>query len=158
MQLSLHADYALRVLIYLGTHRGEVVSTRQISDAYGISKHHLVRVVQTLGENGYVELLPGRSGGVRLSADPANVRLGDVIRKAEPSLQLVECFNPDTNTCPIINDCGLKTYLRQALEAFIASLNQHTLAELLTAPRRSRLGAVFLQLQRQRAPEGPRGH
>lgn len=154
MQLSLHADYALRVLIYLGTHRGEVVSTRQISDAYGISKHHLVRVVQTLGENGYVELLPGRSGGVRLSADPANVRLGDVIRKAEPSLQLVECFDPATNTCPIINDCGLKAYLRQALEAFIASLNQHTLAELLTAPRRSRLGAVFLQLQRQRAPEG----
>lgn len=59
MQLSLHADYALRVLIYLGTRQGEVVATRQISDAYGISKHHLVRVVQTLGEHGYVELLPG---------------------------------------------------------------------------------------------------
>ena len=68
MQLSLHSDYALRVLLYLGTHPGETISTRQISAAYGISKNHLVRVVQTLGEHGYVELLPGRSGGIRLTA------------------------------------------------------------------------------------------
>lgn len=150
MQLSLHADYALRVLIYLGTRQGDIVSTRQISDAYGISKHHLVRVVQTLGEHGYVELLPGRSGGVRLIRDPATIRLGDVVRRAEPSLQLVECFDPATNTCPIISQCGLKAYLRDALEAFIDSLNEHTLAELLNPQRRARLGAVFMQLVKPR--------
>ena len=150
MQLSLHADYALRVLIYLGTRQGEVVATRQISDAYGISKHHLVRVVQTLGEHGYVELLPGRSGGVRLLREPESIRLGDVIRKAEPDLKLVECFDAATNTCPIILQCGLKGYLRQALDAFIASLNDHTLAELLTTSRRARLSSVFIQLEQQR--------
>lgn len=150
MQLSLHADYALRVLIYLGTRQGEVVATRQISDAYGISKHHLVRVVQTLGEHGYVELLPGRSGGVRLLRQPESIRLGDVIRRAEPHLKLVECFDPATNTCPIILQCGLKGYLRQALDAFIASLNDHTLAELLTTSRRARLASVFIELEQLR--------
>ncbi|MEQ1758507.1 MAG: Rrf2 family transcriptional regulator [Vicinamibacterales bacterium] len=150
MQLSLHADYALRVLIYLGTRQGEVVATRQISDAYGISKHHLVRVVQTLGEHGYVELLPGRSGGVRLLREPESIRLGDVIRKAEPDLKLVECFDAATNTCPIILQCGLKGYLRQALDAFIASLNDHTLAELLTTSRRARLSSVFIELEQLR--------
>ena len=150
MQLTLHSDYALRVLIYLGTHPGELVSTQTMSDAYGISKHHLVRVVQTLGEHGYVELLPGRSGGVRLLREPESIRLGDVIRKAEPGLKLVECFDPATNTCPIILQCGLKGYLRQALDAFIASLNDHTLAELLTTSRRARLSSVFIQLEQQR--------
>ncbi|MEQ1948567.1 MAG: Rrf2 family transcriptional regulator [Bryobacteraceae bacterium] len=58
MQLSLHADYALRVLIYLGAHPGKTVSTAQISEVYGISKHHLVRVVQTLGESGTSPLVP----------------------------------------------------------------------------------------------------
>jgi len=147
VQLSLHSDYALRVLLYLGVHPGETISTRQISEAYGISKHHLVRVVQTLGEHGYVELLPGRAGGVHLVRDPAQIKLGDVVRHAEPNLRLVECFDPATNTCPIIQTCGLKNYLHQALQAFLADLNQHTLADLLSPARSSKLRAVFVQLQ-----------
>jgi Rrf2 family nitric oxide-sensitive transcriptional repressor len=152
VQLSLHADYALRVLLYLGSHPGEVVATRRISDAYGISKHHLVRVVQTLGEHGYVEMLPGRSGGVRLARDPDTIRLGDVVRVAEPNMRLVECFDRATNTCPIINQCGLKAHLNTALQAFIASLNEHTLGQLLNGERRGALAGVFVKLQTRAAP------
>jgi Rrf2 family nitric oxide-sensitive transcriptional repressor len=151
VQLSLHADYALRALIYLGTAQGEVASTQQISDAYGISKHHLIRVVQTLAEHGYVELLPGRSGGVRLIREPSTIRLGDVVGHAEPHLRLVECFDRETNTCPIVDSCGLKGYLKDALDAFVATLNTHTLADLLTDRRRSRLATVLLQIQRPTA-------
>lgn len=147
MQLSLHSDYALRVLLYLGVHPGEVIPTREIGAAYGISKNHLVRVVQTLREHGYVELLPGRSGGVRLAADPATIKLGEVVRRAEPNLRLVECFDVTTNTCPIINSCGLKRLLNQALLSFIATLDEHTLAELLTSDRRAKLHSVFTQLR-----------
>ena len=58
MQLSLHADYALRVLLYLGADPGRVVSSQEMSSAYGISRNHLVRVVQTLGEHGYATVVP----------------------------------------------------------------------------------------------------
>lgn len=152
VQLSLHADYALRVLLYLGTHQGEIISTRQISEAYGISKHHLVRVVQTLGVHGYVERLPGRAGGVRLARDPAEIRLGDVVRRTEANLALVECFDAATNTCPIVGACGLQHCLGEALTAFLDTLNRHTLAELLTPARRSALTAVFVTLQRGAPP------
>lgn len=155
MQLSLHADYALRVLLYLGTHQGETISTRQISEAYGISKHHLVRVVQTLGVHGYVERLPGRSGGVRLARDPADIRLGEVVRGTEANLALVECFDPATNTCPIVGACGLQHCLGEALTAFLDVLNRHTLAELLTPARQASLAAVFVTLHRGTPP--PRG-
>jgi len=145
VQLSLHADYALRALIYLGTHPNRSNSTAEISRAYGISRHHLVRVVQTLAQHGYVHVVRGRSGGVSLARHPSEIRLGDVVSNAEASLRLVECFDPATNTCPIIRVCGLKSYLREALEAFLTDLNRHTLEDLLTAQRRTELAAVFVK-------------
>lgn len=145
MQLSLHADYGLRLLIYLGTHRGEVVSTQRISDAYGISKHHLVRVAQTLSRRGYVRVVPGRAGGVTLARDAATIRLGDVVRDTESNLHLVECFHRPTNTCPIIDVCGLRAHLADALEAFLDDLNRHTLAELLVPSRREKIDRVFMK-------------
>jgi Rrf2 family nitric oxide-sensitive transcriptional repressor len=147
VQLSLHADYGLRVLLYLGSHPGEIVSTKQISDSYGISKNHLVRVMQTLGEHGYIKVIPGRAGGVTLARDPAAIRLGDVVRDAEPTLDLVECFDKETNTCPIIHVCGLKSHLAKALDAFIGELNKSTLADLMTPARRKTLAGVFVQLR-----------
>lgn len=148
MQLTLHADYALRVLLYLGTHPGELISTQTMSDAYGISKHHLVRVVQTLGEHGYVKVVPGRSGGVGLARAPESIRLGDVLLDAEQNMRLVECFDMSTNTCPITKHCGLKGLLSEALDAFVASLNTRTLADLLNDERRRALNATFIRLQR----------
>lgn len=144
MQLSLHSDYALRVLIYLGAHPDETISTKRISTAYGISKNHLVRVVQTLSEYGYVRVTPGRLGGVRLARDPQDIRLGEVVHHSEPNLRLVECFDERTNTCPITSACGLKAYLKRALDSFLAELNRHTLAELLAdGRRRDRLQELF---------------
>ena len=142
MQLSLHSDYALRVLIYLGAHPDETISTQRISAAYGISKNHLVRVVQTLSEHGYVRVTPG--SGVRLTRDPQDIRLGEVVRYSEPNLRLVECFDETTNTCPITSASGLKAYLKRALDSFLAELNRHTLAELLAERRRTgRLQKLF---------------
>lgn len=148
MQLTLHSDYALRVLIYLGTHPDALVSTKTISSTYGISKHHLVRVVQTLAQHDYVTVTPGRSGGVKLSRAPESIRLGDVVFHAEQNLRLVECFDLTTNTCPIARHCGLKPLLDDALQAFMASLNAHTLADLLRAEQREGLAQTFVTLRR----------
>jgi Rrf2 family nitric oxide-sensitive transcriptional repressor len=132
MQLSLHADYAFRVLIYVGAHNGRSVRTQDISAAYGISKHHLVRVVQTLAEHGYVRVHAGRTGGVTLAREPHEIRLGQVARHAEPNLRLVECFDRETNTCPIASACALKTMLSHALDTFFEALDKYTLAHVLT--------------------------
>jgi Rrf2 family nitric oxide-sensitive transcriptional repressor len=131
MQLSLHADYALRVLVYLGTHSGRLVTTQEISTSYGISRNHLVRVIHTLAACEYVTIQPGRSGGVKLARDPASIRLGDVIQSAEPTLRLVECFTAETNTCPIAGVCALKGMLNDALRAFLTELNRHTVADII---------------------------
>jgi Rrf2 family nitric oxide-sensitive transcriptional repressor len=143
MQLSLHADYSLRALVYLATHPDRVVRTQEISEAYGISKHHLVRVVQTLAEHEYVRIHAGRSGGITLDREPSVIRLGDVVRAAEPSMRLVECFDRETNTCKIAPVCALKGMLREALDAFLESLSRYTLADILKNGGQRKLATIF---------------
>lgn len=143
MQLSLHADYSLRALLYLATHPDRVITTQEVSDAYGISKHHLVRVVQTLAEHGYVKIHAGRSGGITLNREPQQIRLGEVVRFAEPNMRLVECFDRETNTCRIAPACALKGMLKEALDAFIASLNRYTLNDILKNGGQQQLTVIF---------------
>lgn len=121
---------------------GRRVGTREISKAYGISKHHLVRVVRTLHDAGFVVATAGRSGGVSLAHPVDRIRLGDIVRASEPSFRLVECHDKATNTCPIVPVCGLQGYLDSALEAFLSELDRHTLADLARPKTREK----FIQL------------
>ena len=143
MHLTLHADYSLRVLLYLAARPGGLVSTQEVSEAYGISKNHLVRVVQALGKEGFIEVRPGRAGGITLARQPAEISLGQVFRITEPDFHLVECFNKDENTCPIAPACGLKGVLYEAREAFLGVLDKYTLADVMKRSRRD-LTDLFL--------------
>lgn len=131
MHLTLHADYSLRVLLYLANRHERLVTTQEISQAYGISKHHLVRVVQSLGAGGFVDILAGRTGGIRLAKEPQQIRIGDVVRATEPGFRMVECFDSQSNTCPIVAVCGLQGVLGGALQAFFDVLDKYTLADLV---------------------------
>jgi Rrf2 family transcriptional regulator, nitric oxide-sensitive transcriptional repressor len=133
MQLTLFSDYSLRVLLYLSTHRDRRVALSEISAAYGISQNHLVKVVQRLIEAQLIQSVRGRGGGLTLGRDPAQINVAAVVRLTEPHLNLVECFDRNTNTCPIDAACGLKGALVRAQAAFFAELEQYTLADF--APR-----------------------
>lgn len=146
MQLTLHADYSLRILLYLTENPDRYISTREISQAYGISRTHLVRVVQTLLAHGFVEVSEGRNGGARLAHAPADINLGQVVRKAEPSFQIVECFDLKTNTCPIVPVCKLRGILSKALESFFSVLDAYTLADLISHSHGRRL-VQYLHIQ-----------
>ena len=132
MQLTLFSDYSLRLLLYLSAHRERRVALPEISAAYGISQNHLVKVVQRLIEEGLIESVRGRGGGLSLAREPHEINVATVIRLTEPHLNLVECFDARTNTCPIDPACGLKKALLRAREAFFAELEQYSLADFTT--------------------------
>jgi Rrf2 family nitric oxide-sensitive transcriptional repressor len=141
MHLTQFSDYSLRLAIYLGCHPEQLVSVDEISRAFGISRHHLVKVVQTLTDLGVVEAQRGRGGGMRLSMHPSDINVGWLVRRTEPHFNLVECFDPETNSCPIAPACGLKGALRRAQQAFLAVLDEYTLEQFLT--RRSDLASLL---------------
>ena len=131
MQLTYNTDYSLRVLIYLGQHTEELVSTREISEYFKISQNHLVKVVNKLGKLNYLSLKRGRyGGGIKLGMDPQEINIGEVVRQMEP-LDIVECFNEEKNTCVITANCRLKGVLYSARKAFLEELEKQTLQDLL---------------------------
>jgi Rrf2 family nitric oxide-sensitive transcriptional repressor len=154
MQLTQFSDYAMRTVLYLGCRPERLISVDEISRAYRISRHHLVRVVQSLTELGVVASQRGRGGGMRLAKDPSEINVGWLIRQTEPHFHLVECFDPETNTCPIAPACGLKGALGRAQQAFLNVLDEYTLdqfvkrkALLLPLLDASLLGADDLQAE-----------
>lgn len=143
MHLTLHTDYALRVLLYLAHFPGRRVNTREISDAFGISKNHLVRVVKGLADHNFVTITLGRNGGITLAGQPKSIRLSDVVRACEPNFHMVECFHLESNTCPIVPVCGLKAPLHEALQNFLSTLDKYTLADAVQTATHTRF-AKFL--------------
>lgn len=132
MKLTMYTDYSLRVLIYLGSKpEGKLTTIQEISDAYNISKNHLMKVTFELGKAGFIHTVRGRGGGIRLAELPAHINVGTVVRKMEDDFHIVECFSQEHNRCPIAPVCGLRGVLGKALQAYFSVLDDYTLEDLL---------------------------
>jgi len=143
MRLTVFSDYTLRVLLYLGIRGKELSTIADIAAAYDISKNHLMKVVNELSAQGYVETVRGKGGGLRLKVPPTQIPIGAVLRRTEADTVLVECFDEKTSECVIEPVCLMRGVFRQAREAFYQVLDQHTLADLLRP--RERLAAVLFK-------------
>ena len=135
MRLTTYTDYAFRTLIFLALNKDKACTIQELADSYGISRNHLMKVVQQLGQLGYVETTRGRGGGIRLGKPADEIRLGDVVRQTEEDMNLVECFNPEENLCTISRACRLRGVLAEALVAWLAVLDQYTLTDLVENER-----------------------
>ncbi|MCP3738244.1 Rrf2 family transcriptional regulator [Rossellomorea sp. BNER] len=140
MKLTLYTDYSLRVLIYLATfNEGKLSNIKDIADSYKISKNHLMKVTYELGKMGYIETIRGRNGGIRLAKSMDEINIGQLVRKTEENIHLVECFDAKNNNCVITPACGLKKILAEALHAYMSVLDKYTLEDLVKDPFQLRM-------------------
>ena len=149
MRLTTFSDYAFRVLIYLGSAPQGLATIADIAAAYGISENHLMKVVHQLGRLGYVETVRGKGGGLRLARAPAEINVGEVLRATEDGFAIVECMGEGGSDCRIARACALKGALHAAVEAFLATLDRYTLADLL----RPALAKVLLPARDRASPD-----
>jgi Rrf2 family nitric oxide-sensitive transcriptional repressor len=131
MQLTLHTDYALRVLIYLTQRREDLATISEVADFYKISRNHLVKVVHHLANAGFILTTRGKHGGMRLAKSPELISIGEVVRHMEPNFNVVECFDADNPACIVTSVCALKSTLYQAMNEFLAVLDRFTLADAI---------------------------
>ncbi len=134
MRLTLHTDFSLRLLMLLALEPDELHTIEEVARRYRISRNHLMKVTQTLVQEGFVESLRGRGGGLKLAEPAARINLGAVIRKTEDSISLVECFDRERNNCVVSSACGLRGPLEEALAAFFNVLDRYSLADLIANP------------------------
>jgi len=134
MQLTAYTNYALRMLMYCGLQPNRIVRVEEIAQAHGISRPHLLKAARQLGHLGYLETIRGRGGGIRLGKPAGEIVIGHVVRHTEGDIELVECFNEETNSCPLIGVCSLSGAFRAALGAFYNELDRLTIADLIKKP------------------------
>ncbi len=134
MRLTSFTDYGLRMLMRMASAPGQAFSTAELAEEFGLSRHHLTKIMQRLAQGGLVETRRGGGGGAVLVGDPAGIRLGAVVRLLEEGQALVACFGPEKNACSIEGICRLKARLRSAERAFLDDLDRSTLADIALVP------------------------
>jgi len=134
LRVTLHTDFALRVLIHVGLNDGRLTTINDIAQSFGISKAHLMKVVNDLSQKGYLDTVRGRNGGIRLMLKPRDINIGQVVRDTEDRLNVIGCLE-HKGYCPIERVCVLRSALRNATAAFLAVLDAHTLADLIEPQR-----------------------
>ena len=128
MQLTSFTDYGLRALIYMASlPEGKMTNITEVTEIYGVSRNHMVKIINQLSREGYVMAVRGKNGGIRLGRAAKDIRIGDVVRDLEP-LPLVNC---SSEFCLIPSACRLKQALSKAVQSFLTELDNYTLAELV---------------------------
>lgn len=135
MRLTSFTNYSLRLLMYAALCPERAISVREVSEAYSISANHIKKAAAYLVSQGYLNASQGRNGGYFLARDAESIRIGDVVRVTEDHLNLVECFDAKTNTCPLIGVCKFSCLFQQALKAFMDVLDGCTLADMIAEPK-----------------------
>ena len=138
MRLTIHTDYALRMLMLLAIESGSLHTIDDIACRYRISRSHLMQIARRLVRAGFVESVRGRHGGLRLGSVAKSINLGAVVRATEENFTLAECFNQQRNACAISSVCGLRQPLEEALHAFLAVLDRYSLDDLVRSAATSR--------------------
>lgn len=130
MKLTSYTNYALRSLQLAAIKSPALVRVDDVAKIHGLSRPHIMKVVHELGKAGYIETQRGRGGGFRLARPSKDIVVGDVVRITEGPLDVVECFNPEKNTCPLMGICILSRKMREATAAFMAVLDDLTIADI----------------------------
>lgn len=128
MQLTSFTDYGLRALIYMASlPEDQMTNISQVTEVYGVSRNHMVKIINQLSRVGFVTAVRGKNGGIRLGKPADQIRIGDVVRELEP-LALVNC---SIEFCHITPACRLKQVLHTAVQNFLKELDQYTLADMV---------------------------
>ncbi len=138
MHVTRYTDYSLRVLIYLAMQGDRLATIQEIAESYDISRNHLMKIVHQLNKNGYIETVRGKNGGMRLHMAPADINVGVLVRETEQDLNIVECFAAK-DACRISPVCGLQGMFGEALDAFLKTLDQYTLEDVIPQGHRPQL-------------------
>jgi Rrf2 family nitric oxide-sensitive transcriptional repressor len=130
MRLTQYTTFALRTLQYAALRDPGIVTVEEVARVHRISRGHLVKVSHELGRRGYIRTIRGRNGGMGLARPADLITVGEIVRWTEAPLELVECFNPDTNSCPLAGACHLSRGIQRALRAFLSVLDDLTIADI----------------------------
>ena len=134
MLISTKGRYALRVMVDLAEHREEgYIPLKVVAQRQDISEKYLEAIIKLLVRAGLLSGLRGKGGGYKLTKDPAQYTVGDILRLTEDSLAPVACLGPGAAPCVKAAECRTRS-LWQGLDKVIRNyLDSVTVADLMAS-------------------------
>lgn len=106
MLISTRGRYALRVLLDLAQNQGDgYIAMKKVAARQGLSLKYIEQIMPVLSKNNYVEGVHGKGGGYRLSKEPKEYKVGDILRLAEGDLAPVSCLSCNAKKCDRAEIC-----------------------------------------------------
>ncbi len=131
MRLTKQTQYAGRIIMYFAANSGTLSRIPEIASAYDLSEAFLFKILKPIADNGYVESVRGRNGGIRLAKAADEITLLDIVRVTEDNFSMADCFDNGVTNCPLVNACTLNSAWSEALSAFFGVLENYTIADLI---------------------------
>ena len=132
MLISSKGRYALRVMLELAEHsREEFIPLKEITERQNISKKYLESIMVMLSKAGFVEAMHGKGGGYKLSKEPKEYKIGDILRLTEGTLAPVMCLEENAPRCERANQCKTLTMWTGLNNAITGYLDGVTLEDVL---------------------------
>ena len=130
--ISTRGRYAIRVLIDLAEHRGEAFTPmKEGARRQEISLKYLEKIMPLLSKANMVEGQHGKGGGYRLTMEPENYRIGDILRLTEVDLAPVACLSAPSNACPRAPYCRTLPMWQKYYEMTLSYFDGITIRDLM---------------------------
>ncbi|MEW1657648.1 MULTISPECIES: Rrf2 family transcriptional regulator [unclassified Streptomyces] len=133
MRLTKFTDLALRAVMRLAVaEQGISLTTREVAEVMNVPYTHMAKAISRLQHLGVVEARRGRGGGLELTELGHRASMGWLVRELEGADEVVACEGDAP--CPLRAACRLRRALRDAQEAFYATLDPLTVSEVVASP------------------------
>lgn len=145
MKVSSKGEYALRSLLLLGQHQGQILTISEIAEKTLVTVKYLEQIMNQLKKLGYVESKRGVQGGYFLRLTPSEINIGEVIRNLEGPLSPMGCASVTSyESCSLEVGCLLKPLWVLVRDKIAEVLDQTTLEDLLQRKIKPRAGGSIL--------------
>ena len=130
--ISTRGRYALRVMIDIAMHQDEGhVPMKEVAKRQGLSLKYLEQILPPLAKNGLVEGVQGKGGGYRLTRDPREYKIGEILRLTEKDLAPVSCLSEGAPECERMSRCKTIAFWKGMDDVVNEYIDSKTLADLL---------------------------
>jgi Rrf2 family protein len=130
MQLTNTGEYAIRAMLYVGSHPlGTVLPIAEVSKNGIIPENFLRKIVGRLAKAGILRSVRGASGGIGLARKPESLTLFDIVEAVEGKMYLNQCLMGE-HVCALVGTCSVHGIWCEAQEALKKVLTAKTLADL----------------------------
>ena len=106
MMISTRGRYALRVIIDLAERADTgYIPMKEVAERQGISLKYLEKILPALAKNNLIEGVQGKGGGYRLTREPKDYSVGEILRLTEGNLAPVSCLECNAEPCQHVDGC-----------------------------------------------------